>query len=84
MDVRNHINSSMITVVPVSSYPKIYFLPRRGSVIVVHEIYLRIRGETLIRKGRKGAGGSSNERRGEIKRGRRKRARRERRMAKRR
>lgn len=32
-------------------------------VIVVREIYLRIRGETLIRKGRKGTGGSLNERR---------------------
>lgn len=33
-----------------------------GPVIVVREIYLRIRGETLIRKGRKGVGGSLNER----------------------
>lgn len=32
-----------------------------GPVTVAREIYLRIRGETLIRKGRKGAGGSLNE-----------------------
>lgn len=54
----------MITTTVVGfSYPEIYFLSLAGPVIVVREIYLRIRGETLIRKGRKGAGGSLNEKR---------------------